>query len=70
MPWIKGGYATGKSLLWQYTIIVLLIAWGSSDLCLNADISAEVIGTVLVKETYYTPLVKLLLAWFVISHIK
>ena len=41
------------TLMSQYTVFVLLIAWGSSDLCLNADISAEVIGTVLVKETYY-----------------
>ena len=31
--------------MWQYTVFVL--AWGSSDSCLYADISAEVIGIVL-----------------------
>ena len=31
--------------MWQYTVFVLLIGWGSSDLCLNTDILAEAIGS-------------------------
>ena len=55
---VMGSIQRGKCKCDTATVFVLLIAWGSSELCLNADISAEVIGIVLVKKIYQMPYLK------------
>ena len=52
-PELKGGYATGKKFnVATHCFCFIDSLHGGQVISLNADISAEVIGIVLVKKTY------------------